>query len=255
MADASRGEMYVGYLPVPKGIRRFLLVAAPLLAAVIIAAGLMISLTQRDPGGAVWNTQTPVTLTGRLVVDPYPMLLVNDGGTFGTLLLVEEGKHGASARCEPHAGKIVSVTGAILQREDQRMLEIAAADGALRELDAKDHAGSTPEPTASARSLGRLTLRGEIVDAKCFMGAMKPGAGKPHKGCATLCIRGGIPPVLQTRDATGRAVYYLLVTDAGGPLPEAWYPLIADPVEVCGDAEDRGGLLQLKVAADGIRPI
>ena len=38
-----------------------------------------------------------------------------------------------------------------------------------------------------------VTLKGEIIDPKCYLGAMKPGGGKTHKACAMRCIAGGIP--------------------------------------------------------------
>ena len=33
-------------------------------------------------------------------------------------------------------------------------------------------------------ALGEATYRGEILDSKCWFGAMQPGQGKPHKSCA-----------------------------------------------------------------------
>ena len=63
--------------------------------------------------------------------------------------------------------------------------------------------------------LGGATLAGEIIDPKCYFGAMKPGEGKIHKACATLCLRGGIPPMFMTTDEQGRHVYYLLTKPDG----------------------------------------
>jgi len=88
-----------------------------------------------------------------------------------------------------------------------------------------------------------VTLRGEIVDAKCYLGAMKPGDGRTNKECATLCVRGGIPPMLVHQTAEGRLGYALVagidgravggVGEPGGFL----LPLIAEPVEVEGELE------------------
>ena len=52
---------------------------------------------------------------------------------------------------------------------------------------------------------GPVTVSGEIVDSKCFLGVMVPGAGKTHKECASLCLRGGIPPA-PVRAGSSRAV-------------------------------------------------
>jgi nitrite reductase/ring-hydroxylating ferredoxin subunit len=51
---------------------------------------------------------------------------------------------------------------------------------------------------------------GPLGDPKCFARAMKPGDGKTHKGCAVLCLRGGIPAVFVAADRV-----YLLVDEAG----------------------------------------
>ena len=64
----------------------------------------------------------------------------------------------------------------------------------------------------------RVTLRGEIVDSKCFLGVMVPGAGRTHKECASLCVRGGIPPALFVRDRHGRSALLLLERLRGEPV-------------------------------------
>jgi hypothetical protein len=55
----------------------------------------------------------------------------------------------------------------------------------------------------STEDLGAFTLVGEIVDSKCYLGIMNPGETNPHRECAALCIRGGIPPLIIAHDADG----------------------------------------------------
>ena len=64
------------------------------------------------------------------------------------------------------------------------MLEMT--EGSLQVIG--DGAGGNP----SYQPLGAVTLTGEIVDSKCFLGVMNPGNLKPHKACAIRCISGGI---------------------------------------------------------------
>ncbi len=71
-----------------------------------------------------------------------------------------------------------------------------------------------------------VTLKGEIIDPKCYLGAMKPGGGKTHKACAMLCISGGVPPMLVTRDANKQETFYLLTTDQGGVANELVLPFV-----------------------------
>ena len=101
--------------------------------------------------------------------------------------------------------------------------------------------------------MGRFTLRGEIVDSKCFLGVRKPGHLKPHKACAIRCIRGGITPVLCVRDAAGRALYLMLAGPDGRAINREVLPYVAEPVEVAGEVVRADSLLILKTDPATIR--
>ena len=58
--------------------------------------------------------------------------------------------------------------------------------------------------------LGINSIKGEIVDSKCYFGAMRPGFGKTHRACAVRCISGGIPPVLAATNYEGDVNYFLI---------------------------------------------
>ena len=248
--EASPSELYVGYLPVPVGIRRFVWVAAPMLVVLVAIAAVVIARTQPNPGTGVWEMTEERVFTGVLATRPYPMLYVADRGDGrpGYVLLVEVGKHGGGKRAAVYDGKHISVSGWLLHRDGRFMVEMAPGEEAIREVAGEPVGVSTPP-----RAMGRVTLRGEIVDSKCFLGTMKPGHGKTHKECATLCITGGIPPVLVVRDAKGAATYYLLTDEEGGALSSAAWPMIADPVEVSGELEDVGGTMRLRVRGGDVR--
>lgn len=251
MTDARRpddraDEFYVNYLPMPAGLRRVVVFAVGALLWLAAGAGFFWARAQQTPGEAVWNDATPTTLTGTLVTEPFPVLFADggEGGTAVPVILVETGKIGSQARAAPLGGQRVAVRGWTLDRDGRRMLELDPAADAI--------APAAGEPEVPASQLGAaVTLRGEIVDYKCFLGAMKPGAGKPHKACATLCIRGGIPPVLVVT-ANGTRTYYLLVTESGGPWGESLLPVVGDVVDVAGTLESRGPLTLLRVGAGGI---
>jgi hypothetical protein len=95
-------------------------------------------------------------------------------------------------------------------------------------------------------ALGKLTLVGEIVDSKCFLGVMNPGQLTPHRACAIRCISGGIPPVLLVRQANGPPLYFLLVSHDGKPVNKQVLNLVAEPVEITGEVERQGELLILR---------
>ncbi len=258
MTDSPRqsDELYVGYLPVPAGHRRFLSALLPAMLAAIGLAAAAAALSQRDPGPAVWDTSIARTWEGVVRMAPYPMLEVAAGAGHGagssareTLLLVEMSKFGAQKRAAALADSRVRVTGWLMQREGRRMIELAPEDDAIAPA-----AGDAP-PRSAPEALGRATLRGEIVDAKCFLGAMKPGDGKAHQACAVLCIAGGIPPMLVTRDGAGAPVFHLLASPEGGAADDAILPLVGVPVEAEGALERRGDLLIFRVTPTSIRPL
>lgn len=245
MADVSnRDELYVGYLPVPPGQRRFLRWMVPTVLWLLCAVTLAWTLTQRSPGTGVWDTGEPVRLHGTIASRPYPILFAEgESGIVEGVLLVGVGKIGIKERVARLEGKPVTVTGWPLRRDGRRMLEIDATDDAI----AVSEDGKIARPVPQMRTLGAATLRGEIVDSKCYLGAMKPGEGKTHKECATLCIRGGIPAVLVVRHDAGETKYYLLSGRDGGPLDPEAHRFIADPVEITGEVSDWGGISILRV--------
>jgi hypothetical protein len=81
------------------------------------------------------------------------------------------------------------------------------------------------------QALGDVSLAGEILDSKCWFGAMRPSSGKVHKACASLCIRGGIPPAFFARGPANQGALMIMTTGgrAHGP---ALLELVADPVRV-----------------------
>jgi hypothetical protein len=160
---------------------------------------------------------------------------------------VAPGKHGAAELAEPFEGRYVNLSASLAHRDGATLLEIvpdsivpvAAPEGA-------------PAPTG-LRELGPRRLRGEIVDSKCFLGVMKPGELESHRACASLCIRGGIPPVPCVRRDDGSATYWLLVDASGGAINQAVLPFVAEPVEIVGQGQALGDLLVLQVEPAGIR--
>jgi len=119
------------------------------------------------------------------------------------------------------------------------MIEIS--DGGIRLDD-----GVNPRGGEAEQDLGQVTLVGEIVDSKCYLGVMKPGNTKTHRDCAARCISGGIPPVFLVRDAQGNAGYYLLVGKDGETLNHEVLGMIAEPLEISGELRRLGDLMSLR---------
>lgn len=251
---AEAGEFYVGYLKMPRTLAGFVRWMVPGMIAAALAVAWFVSRSQHDPGDGVWHDDAQ-TFVGRIAAKPYPLIRVPStapGGMVETILLVSEGKHGGGARVAALDGRIARVRGTVLERDGRRLLELAENDAvtpgaSLSQAEQARLASPTVVP------MGRVTVRGEIIDPKCYSGAMKPGEGKAHKECATLCISGGIPPMFVTIDAAGRRSYYLLTNPAGEALDNRILPFVADAVEISGALETRDDLQVFKIDPSSIR--
>ncbi|HVS64817.1 MAG TPA: hypothetical protein VMT85_15080 [Thermoanaerobaculia bacterium] len=264
--DAAPDELYVGYLPqTPPGIARFVRRTVWLLGALVIGMAILLPMLQSpfDPG--FFELGSPRTLTGRIAGTPYPTLIVDapvstasasaPGGSppSSSMLLVDPGKHGALERVGGLDGTRVEATGTLAARPDLAVFELAADPRPLptpiEEPIADPIAGAGEEPAPGRR----VTLRGEIVDSKCFAGVMKPGRDEVHRACAALCIRGGIPPAFVADAGSDGVEVYLLVDADGAPLGERISPWVGQPVEVEGVAQPRGDLVLLRADLDSLR--
>jgi hypothetical protein len=114
----------------------------------------------------------------------------------------------------------------------------------------KPNPDGQPVALPDAEDLGKVTMRGEIVDSKCFLGVMKPGPGKVHRACARLCLLGGIPPMFVIRDPDGRKYGYLITLATGQSASRELSSMVATPVKVDGVLEKRGDLIYLKLSDD-----
>jgi hypothetical protein len=227
----STDEFYIGWKnKLPAGVAATMrrAVIGLLVVAAVVAVGL--ALAQRTIGTAVFEWRTTRTFTGILQPQPYPHLV--DGAT--TYYLVAPYKFGLGTN-EP-AGA-VTLRGKRIYRENQMMIEVEP--GSIQPRAGPGVAPATVE-------LGSFTLRGEIVDSKCFLGVMNPGNLTPHRACAIRCISGGIPPVLLVRQAHGPPLYFLLVGARDEPVNRQVLDIVAEPVEITGIVCRQGDLLILR---------
>ncbi len=173
---------------------------------------------------------------------PYPMLIADEGqlpeGISNEILLVGFGKVGANATMNKiqertgslHRKKIV-LAGTLIKGDGKTLMELTQKDDSLiQQLEAtsKKEINLTPKEF--------ISVKGEILDPKCYFGVMKPGEGKIHKSCAIRCISGGIPPVFryEPEDNNQDYKYYLMLDKQGSPLNKETLKYVAEKVSVTG---------------------
>ena len=254
--NRTRDGLFIGWAKAPAVDRRFLLGAVPAAIGASGAAAYAVASNLSDPGAGAWLTGATHSVTGVLVNHPYPMIRIVDANAPGgmrTVLVVSEGKCTSGLELDQASGRAVRADGVLIQRKERQMLEVPLfLDKWLHEADASTlDVARLASPSVEA--LGAVSLRGNIMDSKCFFGVMRPGRGKTHKACATLCVRGGIPPSFWARTADGRESVLLMTDAKGDPLNEEILPLIADPVSVAGELVRVGDLLQLRANASAFR--
>lgn len=244
MNKSSKEEFFVGYLKTPPKLAAFLALVSVLMIGLGIGGGLAMVAGQEDYGAGRFAGGYQEHL-GVLETAPYPMLRMppSEGYPEGrTIILSNPGKRGAQGRAANHDGTIVDVGGVFITREGARLLQVG---GAAKIRPAEDPApldGFTPHPDVP---LGQVSLRGEIIDTKCYLGAMRPGQGKVHRACANLCLMGGIPPMLAVYHEDAPPTLFLLANADGNPLGAEILDYVGPYVSLEGDLFRRGDLLIL----------
>ena len=249
-------EFFIGWLPMPQSDSRLLRMLAPLTVLIVVGLATALALWQQSSGSGTWETKAAVTIEGFLQAEPYALLRTSDGtirSGVRTILLVEEGKFGARERALPLDGQFVRASGTFLHREGRSMVELSAGSESLQIAQPPPDLDRSKFLVSSSDSGPPVTVQGEIIDPKCYLGAMKPGGGKTHKACAILCISGGIPPMLAVRDAAGYETFYLLTDPEGASAKDCVLRYVGDFVELQGDVKMHGDLPVLRVNPASIR--
>lgn len=252
MKKDANDEFYVGYLDrAPREIAAWVRHWVVLILVFALLTAATFTIGQSPFGPAVYEFGNTRRLEGVVVEKPYPTLRVSNPGSSGGwthYYLASVGKWGAADQVAGFDGQAVRLEGTLVYRDDQTMIEIV--DGSVRAS-----TSNTPAAPSAGQELGTMTLKGEIVDLKCYLGVMNPGSGKPHRSCASHCIRGGIPPVLVVDGGQGPAAYLLLLAADGSTVNQQVLPIVAEPVRITGEVVRYENVLVLKADPDTYRRI
>jgi len=229
-------EFYIGYEPqMPDGIAKWIRPAAIGLIALASVLSAVFVVAQKPSSSGIFEYGRERTFEGRLVATPYPALLVADTSEHAPMIywLVGPGKHGATEIVRGLDGHAVRVTGSLITRDADSMIEVTP--GHVVAIDSL----ALP-PLEAIRSLGPIVVQGEIVDSKCHLGVMKPGEGPAHRDCAVRCLLGSVTPMFVPRGrdrATGRLA---LVDLDGRPFTGSLETIAGRPLTIRGALLARG---------------
>jgi len=239
-------DFYVGYLPkAPTALARFVRRVIIVLGFVAVTVALVVVVGQMPFANSAFEFGKLRSFEGVVEARPFPTLLVARPGEIGQhdkysrYLLVAPGKHGADDLVASFDGKQVRLQGQLIYRGGGTMVEITPSS--ITVLD------GTPADQEPAHDLGVVSLTGDIVDSKCYLGVMNPGQGKVHRDCAARCLSGGIPPIFVTTD--GRQQFLLVGVDGRALERDALREFIAEPITIRGDLMQLGDSRLLKIDA------
>jgi len=243
-------DFYVGYLPhAPKSLRGFVRRIVLALGLLVIVMAGVLAISQMPFARSYFEFGKQRDFQGTLVTEPYPGLVVRRPGQVGAgetaseYLLVAPGKHGADTLIRNFTGKEVDLRGQLVYRESRTMLEIEP--GSIKIADA------APATQMPVLDLGSITLTGEIVDSKCYLGVMNPGGGEIHRDCASRCLSGGIPPLFIEQ---GSGKQFIVVSPGGNAIPyESLKAFIAEPLTIAGELLQRGDVQLLEIEPRELR--
>jgi hypothetical protein len=250
MSKPEEDEFFIGYAPpMPPRLSRFVWRAVLVMTGLVVISAVGVATGHVPLDGGIFEFGHPLTYRGVIVERPYPAVRLDGGDVSATPipLLVAPGKHGADAIVQGLNGRRFTFTGTRIKRGAYTMIEIEPASivGATGVTSAPGVASH--EHTGNELPGSELfQVTGEIVDSKCFLGVMVPGSGKTHKECASLCLRGGIPPALYVQDKAGRAALMLMTGPSGESITSWAVEAAGEAITVTGSITKQGGWLVLR---------
>lgn len=243
-------DFYIGYLDrAPLALGRWL--KRRVLGGLMLAMAclLFMAVTQTPMGTGRFEYGVVRSFEGIVVAEPLPMLRVGLGGPRGeeaNYLVVGVGKQGVAGEWLRLDGRRVRFRGSLIERDGIRMVEWNDP-GSLEVIEGP----AVQKSVRESENLGEISLVGELVDTKCYLGVMRPGSGKVHRGCAIRCLSGGVPPGLLVQRDDGREAVLPLVADAKAvPWKVAW---AGREIVVRGRLERRDGILVLRASRTTLR--
>jgi methionine sulfoxide reductase heme-binding subunit len=277
--ESIKKEFFIGWANNNKSLFKVTRLATLFAICFFIIISVLLSSSQQKISTLKIDYDNVKQIEGWLSNKPVPTLRIIDGKDvygnpiFKTILLVDAFKFGADAVVKKvlkgDSIKYVRLTGYL----SSNIINCgdSAYSHACAEICQQCIIGTTkypvmeienglysfeekPSPIALANNTTNSStqiIKGEIIDPKCYFGAMNPGEGKPHLSCAVRCISGGIMPVLKY-EVNNEKRYAVLVGLDGEKINDDIIKYIGLPVQVEGSFStiDDWGVIKMDVKSN-----
>ncbi len=233
-------KFYIGWQPVADNVFRFFARKTSILILFIsLLTAVFISFNQKHIDNSEFIFDETKLYKGQLIAKPFPALRTLVGkDVFGNPLiktypLINVWKFGADSLVQKILGGSdaadVTLKGDLLKRDKANALVLNYGDTSVHIL----NKFSTADKFSGGIEKDTI-INGEIIDPKCYLGAMNPGEGKPHRSCAIRCIEGGVMPMVAYKDKNGVQKYAVLLGENGQTLNTVIGFAVAEPVRLQG---------------------
>ena len=196
------------------------------------------TLSQKKIANSAYRFNEVAEYTGVVSNIPFPHILFTKGkDIFGNpihevLPLVNAWKFGADSLIatwdKTNENGMVTIQGTIIIRDSVKAMELTRKENSFL---APKSQSINIKPVIE--KIGEVTIKGEIIDPKCYLGAMNPGEGKPHRSCAIRCISGGIMPMIIYTE-NNQKKYAVLLGLNGEKINNQVLDFVAEPIEITG---------------------
>ncbi|NOU61398.1 hypothetical protein [Marinifilum caeruleilacunae] len=245
-----KNEFYIGYInKLPKQTAKTIKKSIFVLIFVFVASGVVIALHHQKVSNSKFELGQLSTIEGYYFNEPVPMIKLLEGKDihgnhiFKSIPLVNYAKFGVEELVGIYEeenkislqGKKVKIVGTYLYDDGKALFELTKRAESILEVSSLNDPAIKEMIQPKIEKLGVNSIKGEIVDSKCYFGAMRPGFGKTHRACAVRCISGGIPPVLAATNYSGEVNYFLIRGSEKEAINKEVLPYVAEPVRLTGE--------------------
>ena len=202
------------------------------LFALVVVVSLIFVSSQPTYKDSLFDFPNITSVEGTYLSEPFPHLISDNE----VIVLVGFGKFSALKDIYKYTeetgqsieGKRVRISGTKISFDQRQIYELTMGWASIELLGDGDNI-----PSLSSRPTSIKTYSGEVIDPKCYFGAMNPAEGKIHRSCAIRCLSGGIPAAFVIGGSVEKS-YYIIRGDRGQDINSQLLCYVGERVNISG---------------------